>query len=107
MKLRLFRNSVRLRLSQTDVTNFIGAGVVTDLIQFGPGLCFSYGLQASPSVDRVQATYSPGCLRILVPMPLAEEWTSSDLVGLNSDRGSPSVLVEKDFRCLHREPRGR
>jgi hypothetical protein len=73
MKLRLHNNSVRLRVSQADMAKFVAAGTVREVIQFGPGEPFSYGLEALPSVERVHASYSPGCLRICVPTRLAEE----------------------------------
>jgi hypothetical protein len=43
-------------------------------------------------------------LRILLPTQVAKEWALSDLVGIASESGSPSLLIEKDFRCLHLEP---
>jgi hypothetical protein len=101
MKLRLYRNSVRLRLNKADVNTFIAEGTIGDRIDFGPGLQLSYRLETSSLVDSMQANYSPGCLRILLPSCLAEEWAHSDLIGIRGG-GSPSLLIEKNFQCLHK-----
>jgi hypothetical protein len=103
MKLRLHNNSVRVRLSQADMATFIAAGAVGDIIEFAPGERFSYRIEALPSVGDIHAIYSRGLLRIRVPTLLAREWMFSDLVGIRSEGGQPSVSIEKDFRCLHRE----
>lgn len=104
MKLRIYRDSVRLRLNETEVARFAAAGSVCDTIDFGPGLRFSYTLESSRSAERLHVSYSPDSLRILVPSEVAEKWSHSDQVGITSEGSSPSLLVEKDFRCIHREP---
>jgi hypothetical protein len=101
MKLRLYRNSVRVRLNRTDVKAFVADGKVGDRIDFGPGLHLSYEVEVSPSADCMQANYSPGCLRIVLPSCLMEQWALSDLVGIRGG-SSPSLLIEKDFQCLHK-----
>jgi hypothetical protein len=32
------------------------------------------------------------------------QWTESDEVGIEASTGTLKLLIEKDFRCLHREP---
>jgi hypothetical protein len=104
MKLRIHGNSVRLRLSRTDMQTFAQTGLVEDAIQFAPESRLSYALQCAPSVEEVQVHYEHGVITILIPVNVAREWISSDEVGISSAApAGPSLLIEKDFRCLHRE----
>jgi hypothetical protein len=104
MKLRIHGNSVRLRLSRTDMQTFAQNGLIQDAIQFAPESRLSYALQCAPSVEEVQVQYEHGVITILIPVQVAREWMSSDEVGISSTGAAgPSLLIEKDFRCLHRE----
>jgi hypothetical protein len=104
MKLRIYGNSVRLRLSRTDMQMFIEKGRIQDVVQFASDSRLSYSLESTPSLEEVQARYQDGVIRVLIPAKIARQWISSDQVGI-SFAGSigPSLLIEKDFRCLHRE----
>ncbi len=103
MKLRIHGNSVRLRLTKTDLRLFAANGRIGDGIQF-PGARLSYALECSPSVNDIRTRCEGLTIRILVPPKIAQEWVGSDQVGMRCDGpGGPSVLIEKDFQCLHRE----
>ncbi len=67
MKLRIHGNSLRLRLSQSEVAQFSKTGFVEDSIQFAPGASFAYALESMSSLSAPQACYSNGWLRIQVP----------------------------------------
>jgi len=104
MKLRIHGNSVRLRLSRTDMQTFAQNGLVQDAIQFAPESRLSYALQCAPFVEEVQVQYEHGAITILIPVKVAREWISSDEVGISfAGAAGPSLLIEKDFRCLHSE----
>jgi hypothetical protein len=52
----------------------------------------------------MEAQYSQDRIRILLPFEIARKWAGSDQISLSLDpviRGRPSLLIEKDFRCLH------
>jgi len=107
MKMRIHGNSIRLRLSRSEVEELEQSGRVGDKISFGPNPndSVTYGLEADPSARSVFAHRSPDSITIFVPKDKASEWTSSELVGFegNQDIGngdSLSILVEKDFQCL-------
>ena len=109
MKLRIHGNSLRLRLSQSDVAQFSKTGFVEDSIQFAPGASFAYALESLSSLKAPQALYANGFLRIQVPGGDATDWVRSDRVGISGDQllesgKHLSILIEKDFQCLHREP---
>jgi hypothetical protein len=103
MKLRIHGNSVRLRLNRTDLRLFAANGRIDDWVQF-PGARLSYTLECSPSVKDIRTRYEGPTIRILVPPEMAWKWANSDQVGIGCDGPiGPSVLIEKDFQCLHRE----
>jgi hypothetical protein len=55
-------------------------------------------------VKAVDARYHENCMRVLLPLDVAEQWAASDQISLSLQRehnSGPSVLVEKDFQCLN------
>ena len=108
MKLRLYGNSLRLRLSRTDIEHFQQTGLCEEKLQFAEDSSLTYVLEASLQVSGVQVEYRRNCIHILAPREVALEWARSNQVTLSGDAAegySPSVLIEKDFQCLHKEDR--
>ncbi len=106
MKLRIHGNSLRLRLNQSEVAQFSKTGFVEDGIQFAPGASFAYALESMSSLKAPQALYANGWLRIQVPGADAIDWVRSDRVSISGEQPIESgqrltILVEKDFQCLH------
>jgi hypothetical protein len=106
MKLRIHGNSLRLRLSQSEVAQFSKTGFVEDSIQFAPGASFAYTIESSSSLPAPQASYQNSWLRIQVPAAAATEWFTTDRVAIAAEQPlesgkALSILVEKDFQCLH------
>jgi hypothetical protein len=106
MKLRIQGNSLRLRLSQAEVAQFSKTGFVEDAVQFAPNSSFSYALESMSSLTAPKAVFFNGWLRIQVPGADATDWVRSDRVGISGDQPlesgkSLSILIEKDFQCLH------
>jgi hypothetical protein len=97
MKLRIRGNSLRLRLSQSEVTQLAQHGRVEDAISFGPSK-LAYVL-ATSDVDRISATYEDHRIIVTLPKDRAKRWISTDEVGIESS-GDPKILVEKDWSCL-------
>ncbi len=110
MKLRIHGHSLRLRLNQSEVAQFSKTGFVEDSIQFAPGATFAYALESLSRLDAPQALFANGWLRIQIPVREATEWFTSDRVGISAHQilpcGKPlSILIEKDFQCLHGDNR--
>jgi hypothetical protein len=106
MKLRIHGNSLRLRLSQSEVAQFSKTGFVEDSIQFAPGASFAYALESMSTLSAPKVCYSNGWLRVQVPGAAAIEWFCTDRVAISGDQPLEggkclSILVEKDFQCLH------
>lgn len=107
MKLRINGNSIRLRLSQTEVSIFCETEIFRQSIQFGleEEDRFYYSLEMSDG-DILSTMYGIDQMHIFVPRAMAKEWCNSELVSLYADQliGETgemlSILVEKDFSCL-------
>ncbi len=103
MKLRIHGNSLRWRLSRFDVEQLRDTGVCTESLRFGPDSQLTYTLEASPRVTLIEVEYREHCIRVLLPLEMAREWADSDHISLAFNRADgPSLLIEKDFQCLHR-----
>jgi hypothetical protein len=105
MKLSIHSNCVRLRLSRTDMELFDRNGHIHDEVQFAPGSQLLYALESTILVEEIEARYDDGAIRVLVRVKVAQEWVGSDRVGISfAGPVGLSLLIEKDFRRLHREP---
>lgn len=101
MKLRLQGNSVRLRLTRSEVERLRATGVVTESVEFGAG-ALAYRLEALPRPGSPQARFSDGVVTVSIGKEEADAWAGSDEVGIYAQDGALVISVEKDFRCLTR-----
>ena len=106
MKIRIKGNSVRLRLTKTEVENFAKDGVFTSETQLLGGV-FKYRLQRSEAYTHLAAEWNQADNEIIFFMPksIAQEWTETNEVGFQHIQILPDgtelfLLVEKDFVCL-------
>ena len=106
MKLRVRGNSIRLRLTKTEVERFGETGSVVEMVEFGAALpAFRYELLTSTSVSSMQARFEHNRLSISVPLGDVENWITSEQIGVEvmqpiGDKKFLRILVEKDFACL-------
>jgi hypothetical protein len=106
MKLRIQGNSLRLRLNRFDVEQFRTSGVCAESLRFDSNSQLTYTLETSSQLTGMEVRYLQDCIRVRLPLDMAEEWAGSDRISLSLSRaGGPSLLIEKDFQCLHREER--
>lgn len=101
MKLRTRGNSIRLRLTQTEVEKFGAEGTVDESVSFGnqdnPNFCYS--LEKS-SAKTLGALFDNGRITIAVPNVIADRWVNSEQVSIKGEVGELQILIEKDFACL-------
>jgi hypothetical protein len=102
MKLRFHSNSLRLRLSQSDVAVLAGGGSVEETVTFAPGQTLIYLIESGVG-EEIAASFENGRIRVTLPRALAKQWVLSDEAGIEGVSGPLRVLVEKDFQCIHRE----
>jgi len=108
VKLRLHKNSLRLRLSQSEVAQFSKTGYVEETVEFGPGASLCFVLETSSKALGPNVRYQNGDLRIQVSSAQGRDWATSDAVGISgemvlSNGKQLAILIEKDFKCLHGE----
>lgn len=105
MKLRVLDNSIRLRLTRTEVDCVRRDGLVRGRVAFTGSHAFEYILESSPASVNPEAHISNNVLTVSVPEIDIEQWAKSDQVSIKSsqplDGGERlTILVEKDFACL-------
>ena len=112
MKLRIKGNSIRLRLTRSEVAQFGETGQVAETIAFGllPVHQLTYQLVHTADVRVLTAVFTANCISVQVPEALAKSWVGTDLVGFEADMplsGNESlfILIEKDFACIDAHPR--
>jgi hypothetical protein len=101
MKLRIRENSVRLRLTQSEVAKFAEKGLVGNKTEFGNGQTFFYSLSSSNSLQNPNAKFENGRIEISVPKFLADNWTQTEEVSISGNDRGIKIIVEKDFVCLN------
>src|SRR5579863_2836339 len=100
MKLRLHSNTLRLRLSQSDVARLAESGRVEEKIEFAPGQALVYALESRPAAA-VAASFDGMRIEVVVPAELAAVWMESGETGIEGSGGTVKILIEKDFVCAH------
>lgn len=102
MKLRLHSNSLRLRLSQSEVTALGESGRVEETVRFAPDRALWYSVE-SADLTEPETTLEGNFIRVKLPRTAVKQWIETDQTGIETTQGSLRVLVEKDFKCLHRD----
>lgn len=107
MKLRIKGNSIRLRVTRSEVSRLIDEGRIQETVYFGvtDDAKLTYALEHSTSIASPQLARRPQEIAILLPSSTALPWANAEEVGIYAkvDVGSHGVLelvVEKDFACL-------
>ncbi|HTS50066.1 MAG TPA: hypothetical protein VMH05_19100 [Bryobacteraceae bacterium] len=106
MKLRIHGNDLRLRLNQAEVGQFSKTGWLEEVVEFAPGVSLSFALESLSSVPAPRAVYQNNSLRIQLPAAKANQWITTDEVGIQAEQvvangKQLSILIEKDFQCVH------
>ena len=105
MKLRVLDNSIRLRLTRTEVDTVSDGGLVKGRVSFAGSNTFDYVLESSPATVQPEAHISNNVLTVRVPQGEIQAWASTEQVSIRSDQLLDDghhlrILVEKDFQCL-------
>ncbi len=106
MKLRIKGNTIRLRLTQTEVDN-LANGVVEDKTQFPTGNSLVYRIKSGVAFN---VDFKEGVISISVAANEIKSWASSDKIELaNSveleNKERLEISIEKDFKCLTDRPK--
>jgi hypothetical protein len=109
MKLRIKGNSLRVRVSRSEVRKLLAGDCLQETIYFAPekSAKFTYALRQEASLSRPAVQYTESRIVILMPADQAIAWGLTDQVGIAENiglgsLGSLGLLIEKDFACLDR-----
>jgi hypothetical protein len=105
MKLRVRDNSIRLRLTRSEVDRIATDGLVKARVPFSAGVSFDYVLESSRACVAAAAHLSNNVLTVSLPEDEAREWAVGDQVSIVAEQPLDDgqvlrILVEKDFACL-------
>ena len=105
MKLRVLDNSIRLRLTRSEVDALNTDGLVRGRVRFAGSNTFDYVLESSPATVKPEAHISNNVLTVRIPILDIQNWAGSEQVSIDSQQGLDDgeqlrILVEKDFACL-------
>lgn len=102
MKLRLQRNSLRLRLSDEEVAQLAERGRLEESIEFDAGRRLTYALEIGGEGAPMSARYERDTITVTLP-PAARTWHETDRLGFESEQVSAQtgtrlrLVVEKDL----------
>jgi hypothetical protein len=106
MKLRITANSLRLRVSQSDLARLMESGRIDETIKFAADADaqLTYALEQSETQRELSVLYRPQAVTVLVPGSEARDWAEGSRVGIYGDvdigTHKLALIVEKDFACL-------
>lgn len=107
MKLRIHGNSLRLRLSESDLSRLRWEGRLESWMGLGPGRRFTYSVESNSEADHISALYESDALTVLVPREWVDRCDPSDdeicfesMQDIDGDQ-QLHIVVEKDLLCRH------
>ncbi len=103
MKIRIKGNTVRYRLSKTEVTTLAENGVLEEKTEFIGGNLV-YAIKQTENND-LSADFTQNTITLFVPQTALQQWANSGQVGLENNMPLPNggtlfLLLEKDFKCI-------
>lgn len=104
MKIRIKGNSIRIRLTKSEVNYFKEFKKIEDMTEFG-NATLRYGVQSTPEAKQFSSSLENNNLIFSLSENLADTWTTTSQVGLSAEMAVGNgrklfLLLEKDFKCL-------
>jgi hypothetical protein len=109
MKLRIHKNSLRLRLGPLEIARLLDIGRIEECIRFAPqdNAALTYALELASSGQDLRLRHRPQEVTILLSRDQARKWADGDQVGISGEMklgpDKLELLVEKDFACVDRD----
>ena len=106
MKLRIFDDSIRFRLTRSEVARIERGETVESTCRFPGGERLTYALRVVDAKS-LDARMRDGRIEIAIPRQRAAKWAAGAEISLRGESrakdGVFRMLIEKDFTCI--EPR--
>ena len=111
MKLRIHGNSIRIRLTQTEVKRLAAGERIEQMTEFSAGSALVSSIEAASNISSPNASFGDGRITLRVPFERVRKWAQSDEVGIESNQPigrerDLQLLIEKDYECLHSRAQG-
>jgi hypothetical protein len=106
MKLRIRGNSLRVRLTQSEVAALGDGRAISETTEFSSTSSLTCRIEPIESLQSAAASFTADCIRISLPKAQASLWATTTAVSIEAvqpitrDRVL-TILVEKDFECIH------
>jgi hypothetical protein len=105
MKIRIKGNSIRLRLTKTDVHNLKKNSFVEEITTIGTQQVFKYALIVDNEKQKLSASFNDNKITVYLPKIEAYIITDTDKITVegsqkNGEESDLFILVEKDLECL-------
>jgi hypothetical protein len=106
MKLRIKGDSLRYRVSPSELAHLLETGRVEETVHFAPGkdAKLTYALEFAGDEQKISVCYRPQEVTVILAGTEARGWAEGEQVGIYADVDlgtcALAVSVEKDFACL-------
>lgn len=100
MKIRIKGNSLRYRLTKSDIAKLWSEGFLEERTEFA-GKALIYTI-VTTNDHKLSADFIADKIGINMPKEMVNELYNTDKVGFDDQTGPVSLLVEKDFVCIDR-----
>ena len=106
MKLRMKGNSIRLRITPSEMKRLLESGRLEEAVWlgWGPECVLTYVLQREDNAESIAVRYKSPEILVVVSNSMVEEWAKSTEEGIygqiETGAGPLDVAIEKDFACL-------
>lgn len=104
MKIRIRGNSIRFRLTKTEVEKLCNKGVIEELTQFEK-TSFFYAVKETTEKEELFGSFENNGILLYVPSILLKNWQHNATVGFYHNqrlKGGTELMLtlEKDFVCM-------
>ena len=104
MKLRIYRDNIRLRLTPSDVHQLMTSRSLMETTHF-PTSTFAYICRLTADVAQPTAKFEANQITVDLPLAAAQRWADSPDATLAGSQPIENgrtlqILIEKDFECL-------
>ena len=97
MKIRISANSIRIRLSKSEVGKLEAEGFLEDKTSFGTA-DFRYMVERKAGIEALSANYHQNKITLLVPEKLVKGWRDNAVVGFDAHQA-----VSDRYRANYKE----
>jgi len=107
MKLRIRGNSLRVRLTRSEIAQLAETGLIENRVQLGalPDCALVYRLELSGAAVRPETVFQKSQICIRLPRAEAMAWSKGQSIGIYSEEAwGLKLAIEKDFKCLEPRP---